>query len=115
MNNKQRKLSKHNQEVRQSRACSDFEVTAPLNSDYIVMGGVGTFSHPDFRGRVDLRELKGAFFFQMVTMLLAKLLSSLAQGWAWLHRDVKPSLRYKEFSIGKERIIFIFIFKEHFL
>lgn len=49
MNNKQRKLSKHNQEVRQSLACSDFEVTAPFSSDYIVMGGVGTFSHPNFR------------------------------------------------------------------
>lgn len=43
MNNKETKLPKHNQEVRQRLACSDFEVMAPFSCDHIVMGGVGMF------------------------------------------------------------------------
>lgn len=81
MNNKQRKLPKHNQEVRQRLACSDFEVTASFSCDRTVTGGVGIFSHLNFRGRVDLRwaemSSKSTFFFQTVTTLLSKHLSCL--------------------------------------
>lgn len=55
MNNKQRKLPKPNQEVRQRLTCLGFEVTAPFSSDRTTMGGVGFSSHPNFRGRADPR------------------------------------------------------------
>lgn len=81
MNNKQRKLPKHNQEVGQRLACSDFQVTAPFSRGRAVTGGVGSFSHPNFGGRVDLKwaemSSKSAFFFQMVTTFLTKYLSYL--------------------------------------
>jgi len=81
MNNKQRKLTKHNQEVRQRLACSDFEVTAPFSRDRTVTGEVGSFSHPNFGSRVEPgwaeMSSKSAFFFPTVTVLLTTHLSYL--------------------------------------
>lgn len=55
MHNKQRKLPKLNQEMRQRLTCLGFKVTAPFSSDRTVMGEVGFFSRPNFGGRANLR------------------------------------------------------------